>query len=130
MGCGKGSIYFSHGSSDSRRTLIAFQEGMDYTIEKSILDQEGRYVILQAKIQDSSVILINCYAPSVEGAKITFLSEINDIINNLVLEEDTTILWGGDFNSFLDVKLDADRGSQLKEKSICKLITMMSQFDL
>ena len=40
---------------------------MDYTIEKSILDQEGRYVILQAKIQDSSIILINYYAPYVEG---------------------------------------------------------------
>ena len=75
--------------------------------------------------------MINYYAPNVEGAQITVLSEINDIINNLVLEEDTTILWGGDFNSFFDVKLDADGGSpQIKEKSICKLITMMSQFDL
>ena len=46
-----------------------------------------------------------------EGAQITVLSEINDIINNLVLEEDTTILSGGDFNSFFDVKLDADGGS-------------------
>ena len=83
-GCGKGSIYFSCGSSDSRGTLIAFREGMDYTIEKSVLDQEGRYVILQAKIQDSSIILINYYAPNVEGLQITVLSEINDIINNLV----------------------------------------------
>ena len=75
--------------------------------------------------------MINYYAPNVEGAQITVLSEINDIINKLVLEEDTTILWGGDFSSFFDVKLDADGGSpQLKEKSICKLITMMSQFDL
>ena len=75
--------------------------------------------------------MINYYAPNVEGAQITVLSEINDIINNLVLEEDTTILWGGDCNSFFDIKLDADGGSpQLKEKSICKLITMMSQFDL
>ena len=74
---------------------------MDHTIEKSVLDQEGRYVILQAKIRDGSIILINYYAPNVEGTQITVLSEINDIINNLVLEEDTTILWGGDFNSFL-----------------------------
>ena len=82
-------------------------------------------------MQDSSIMLINYYAPNVEGAQITVLSEIHDIINKLVLEEGTTILWGGDFNSFFDVKLDADGGSpQLKEKSICKLITMMSQSDL
>ena len=104
-GCGKGSVYFSLGSSDSRGTLIAFREGMDYTTEKSVLDQEGRYAIRQAKIQDSSIILINYYAPNVEWAQITVLSEINDIINNLVLEENTTILWGDDFNSFFDVKL-------------------------
>ena len=67
--------------SDSRGTLIAFREGLDYTIEKSFLDQEGRYVILQAKIQDSSIILINYYAPNVEGAQITVLSEINDILS-------------------------------------------------
>ena len=59
-----------------------------------------RLDILQTKIQDSSIILINYYAPNVEGAENTVLSEINDIINNLVSEEDTTILWGGDFNSF------------------------------
>ena len=75
--------------------------------------------------------MINYYAPNVEGAQITVLSEINDIINNLVLEEDTTILWGGDFNSFFDIKFDSDGGSpHLKEKSIFKLIIMMSQFDL
>ena len=60
------------------------------------------------------------------------MSEINDIISNLGFEEDTIILWGVDFNSFLMLNyLDADGGSpQLKEKSICKLITMMSQFGL
>ena len=83
---------------------------MDYTIEKSILDQERRYVILQARIQVSFIILINYYAPSVEEAQITVLSEINDIINNLVLEEDTTKLWGGNFN-FFNIKLAADGGS-------------------
>ena len=33
------------------------------------------------------------------------MSNISDIINNLVLEEDTTILWDDNFNSFFDVKL-------------------------
>ena len=123
-GCEKGSIYFSHGSSDSR-------EGLDYTTEKSFLYHEGRYVIRQAKIQDSSIILFNYYAPNADGAQVTVLLEINDILNTLVFEEDTTILWGGNLNSFFDVKSNADGGSsQLKEKFVCKLITAMSQFDL
>ena len=99
-------------------THKAFREGIDYTIEKFILDQEGRYVILQAKIQDSSIILINYYAPNVEEPQITVFSEINDIINNIILEEDTTILWGGNVSSFVDVKLDADGGSPPIERKI------------
>ena len=49
--------------------------------------------------------------PNVEGAQITVLPEINNIISNLVSEEGTTIMWGGDFNSFFDVKLDANGDS-------------------
>ena len=63
-----------------------------YHSEKERIMSLIRLDILQTKIQDSSIILINYYAPNVEGAENTVLSEINDIINNLVSEEDTTIM--------------------------------------
>ena len=47
------------------------------------------------------------------------------------LEEDTQLIWGGDFNSFFDCKLDADGGNpKLKIQSITKLVSIMSENDL
>ena len=59
------------------------------------------------------------------------LSKINKIIQNLETEEDTTTVWGGDFNLFFDVQLDADGGSpKLKLNSVCILLRIMSENDL
>ena len=47
------------------------------------------------------------------------------------LEEDTQLIWGGDFNSLFDCKLDADGGNpKLKIQSITKLVSIMSENDL
>ena len=46
------------------------------------------------------------------------------------LEEDTQLIWGGDFNSFFDCKLDVDGGNpKLKIQSITKLVSIMSEND-
>ena len=58
-GCGKGSIHFSHGTSNSTGVLLAFREGLDVKIEATFTDNGGRLLILKAKIQDNPVILVN-----------------------------------------------------------------------
>ena len=59
------------------------------------------------------------------------LSKINEIIQNLETEENTTAIWCGDFNLFFDVQLDADGGSpKLKLNSVCRLLRNMSENDL
>ena len=62
--CGKGSIHFSHGTSNSTFVLIAFREGLDIKIEVTFTDNGGRLLILKAKIQDSPVILANYHGPN------------------------------------------------------------------
>ena len=119
-GCEKGAIHFSHGKSDSRGVLIAFREELDYKIDFVFRDNDGRYLIIQVKIQDEPFILVNYYAPNEEGAQIPVLSKINEIIQNLETEEDKAIIWGGDFNLFFDVQLYADGDSpKLKLNSVC-----------
>ena len=75
-GCGKRAIHFSHGKSDSRGVLIAFREGLDYKIDSVFRDNDGRYPIIQTKIQDEPFILVNYYAPYEEGVQIPVLSKI------------------------------------------------------
>ena len=59
------------------------------------------------------------------------LFKINEIIQNLKTKEDTTTIWGSNFNLFFDVQLDADGGSpKPKLNSVCKLLRIMSENDL
>ena len=124
-------MFFAHGTSSSRGTLIAFREGHNYKVLSSHLNDNGRYVILKVEIQSAPFILINYYAPNEEGQQVLILTEIRDIRQKIELEKDTQLIWGDDFNCFFDCKLDADGGNpKLKVKSIAKLVSMMSENDL
>ena len=131
LGCGTGNIIFSHGASDSRGVLIAFWEGLDIEIRTCICEKSGRYIILHTHIQDNPILLFNYYAPNDENTQVQTLSEICHIIDTMELEQDVTIVWGGDFNLFLDSFLYADGGKQqLKMNYLIKLLSIMNERDL
>ena len=128
MGMWEKFYVFAHGTSNSRGALITFREGLNLKVISSHLNDNGRYVILKVEIQSSPFILINYYAPNEEGQQVQILTEISDILAEMELEEDTQLIWGGDFNSFFDCKLDADGGNpKLKIQSITKLVSIMSE---
>ena len=106
--CGKRSMLFAHGTSNSRGTLITFREGLIYKVLSCHLNDNGWYVILKVEIQSSPFILVNYYVPNEEGQQVLILTEIRDILQKIELEKDTQLIWGGDFNCFFDCKLDAD----------------------
>ena len=130
-GCGKGSIHFSHGTSNSTGVLTAFREGLDVKIEATFTDNGGRLLILKAKIQDNPVILVNYHAPNEEGVQVRVLSEVNSILDKIVLEPNSAFIWGGDFNLYFDIALETDGGNpNLKIKSLSKLFAMMQENEL
>ena len=99
---------------------------------KSIFrDKNGRYLILKATIQNKPILLVNYYAPNDEGSQIKTLSVMNEIINQLEVDPDTAVVWGGDFNLIFDINLDADGGKpQLKVNSLSKLLSITEENDL
>ena len=130
-GCGKDSVVFSHGTSNSKGILIAFRESINYKIRSAQCDANGRYIILDPEIDNCPFILINYYAPNDECQQLQALEEISNILDRLDFKENTQFIWGGDFNVLFDEKLDADGGNpKLKDKSITKIISMMSENDL
>ena len=59
------------------------------------------------------------------------MDELGHIFNQLQISENTTFIWGGDFNLFFDIDLDAEGGSpKLKIKSLSKLLSIMPENDL
>ena len=108
-------MIFSHRASDARGVLIAFRESLEYKILTSKCDNNGGYIILNIQIQ---------------GYQLLVLNEIDQIIDELDVKQNTQI-WGGDFNISFDLQLDTDGGNpKLKAKSITKIISIMSDHDL
>ena len=84
-------------------------------------------------MKGSPFILINYYTPNVENGQI--LNEIQEQLDLLDPDQDTQIIWGGDFNVIFDTKLDADGGGgggnpQLKLNSVSKLLSMIAENDM
>ena len=60
----QGKFYFSHGSNHSRGVLILARSDLDLRVKSIKSDDDGRFIIMEAEIQDSSFLLVNVYAPN------------------------------------------------------------------
>ena len=54
-----GDIYFALGSNHSRKVTIFIQKSFDFKLKSFRSDEEGRYLILAAIIQDVPFLLVN-----------------------------------------------------------------------
>ena len=52
----KGDIFFSHGSCHSRGTMILVKDHLDFKLVSTKVDPLGRYILIEAQIQDSPFI--------------------------------------------------------------------------
>ena len=100
-------------------------------MESIFRDKNRTYLILKAIIQNKPILLVNYYAPNDEALELNTLSVMNEIINQLELDSDTAIVWGGDSNLIFDSNLDADGDKpQLKVNSLSKLLSITEENDL
>ena len=114
-----------------RGILIAFREGIKYKVTEKHIDTEGCYIALNLLLNNSPVVLINYYDPNQEAEQLKVLDRLTHILEQLNITEDTTFIWGGDFNMIFDIELDADgESAKLYIKSVSKLLSVMSEIDL
>ena len=59
-----GEFFFSHGSNHSCGVAILVHKLLDFKLISSRVDNEGRYLILEAINQDTPFVVINIYAPN------------------------------------------------------------------
>ena len=102
--------------------MIIIGQNVKYKLKDKIIDDLGRYVILNCKIQGSNYLLINTYMPNNETSQVEFLREINDLPES--------IIWCGDFNCPFD-RIDTSSGNfKPKSKTITLLRGIIDSFDL
>ena len=96
-GCGKDSVVFSHGTSNSKDILIALRESINYRIRSAQCDANGRYIILDLEIDKCQFIPTNYYAPNDECQQLQALEETSNNLDRLDFKKEHTIHMGRGF---------------------------------
>ena len=104
-------FFFSHRSNYSCGVAILIHKSLDFKLISSRVDNEGRYLIVEAIIQDTPFLLINIYAPNKTSNQSSFFQALSDLISAEVLwESNYKFVIGGDFNVALQPSLDCSGG--------------------
>jgi len=138
----KGNLYFSHGSTRARGTLIFVSDDLGLDIIKvnnkeSLCDDEGRICIVTGLIKDERVIIASIYAPNCDSTTnsrlqyIEFLNRLEKMLDSVYTPESLLII-GGDANIILNSHLDASTGGNPKVhvNVVERLETLLSKFNL
>ena len=57
-----------------------FNPKLDVRIENVIADKEGRYILLEVSLYDSTFLLCNIYSPNDNNSQKIFFSRLNDTL--------------------------------------------------
>lgn len=102
---GNNNIIFSHGETNSRGVAILIANDIEHKITKCLTDNNGRYIVLDLEIGGASCTIINLYAPMqyFERNQIQVINELHENLQNFSMEN---VIWGGDFNMYLNPEID------------------------
>ena len=89
--------YASSGDTLSRGTAILFRPGSKVEMVKTVVDHDGRNVIVNIKVNQTEITLCNLYAPNHDTPQ--FFKSVFKTLDKVVTEN---IVIGGDFNLTLD----------------------------
>ena len=126
----KGELFFSHGTEHSKGVLILIKNSLEFELKTLKVDQNGRFIILEANVQDHPFLLINLYAPNKTNEQSTFFEEISEELDHLSLAVDCNIVIGGDFKVIFDPDLDGNGGNPKRKESVKCIDNMCLTNDL
>ena len=92
---------------------------------------QGRYIFLEAYIQDSPYFILNIYAPNKCSEKfLGFFKDVLDILKGARAEQDHPFIVGGDFNIILDLVIDGQGGNGKRKDSGNIIKDISAELDL
>ena len=126
----KGDMFFSHGTGHSKGVLILVRDHLDFKLQSVKVDSQGRYILLEATIQDSPFLLLNIYAPNKCSEQCDFFKTISEVLKCSFTILDYSVIVGGDFNVIFDQELDGSGGLKKTKDSVKGLEDICLKHDL
>ena len=87
----KGELFFSHGTEHSKSVLILVKNSLEFELKTAKVDPNGRFIILEANVQDQSFLFVNLYAPNKTNEQSTFFEGILEELDNFCRAEEIVI---------------------------------------
>ena len=120
-----GNILFDHGDSNARGVCIMFSKNLNLDIDTIESSSNGRYLIVNVKMDEKSIMLCNIYAPNVDQPHF-----FTPIINKVKEGDAEVKIMGGDINQVLDPTLDKKGGrTEDRSKSASLINSFLSEQD-
>ena len=120
-------IIMSPGNTNSRGTIILFNDNFEYVILRSKTDKEGNMVATEIKLQNTHTLtLINIYGPNRDSPE--FYRILRDVINEF---NSNFVIITGDFNLVLDPNRDCDNYKHINNPNARKeVFCLRNDFNL
>lgn len=117
----RNTFYSSYRPSQKRGVAILITNAVQFECLKEVRDNEGRFVLIKGKLENSMVTMINVYAPP-ESTKCFFKT----LFDTIAIETEGILICGGDFNVVMNHNLDTTSPKRSK-KHLTKFINTSVQ---
>ena len=111
----------SHGTEHALGVLVYVRKDLDFQLKSLHTDANGRFILLETTIQDTPFFLCNIYSPNNSIDQVNFFADIKDLLVENIVESNSNVILGGDFNMTFDTDLDCYGGSP-KIKECVKIV--------
>lgn len=110
-------ICHSNSMIKARGTAILIRRGVPCKHLSTVVDRDGRYVILVGEIHSTPITLLNIYGPNNDDPEF-----FRKVLNSIPDISSTNLVIGGDFNFVLDTYLDRSSTLRVEPSKACKVI--------
>ena len=111
------NTFFSHGKINSSGVLIFYIGTHNFVANNQKIDNNGRILILDLTINDVNLVLMNLYNTNTEIEQVSVLNNLSSLLENFDVTLEKNLILAGDFNLFLNSKLDAKGGKPAIKKN-------------
>ena len=103
---------------------------LDFNLISIRTDDKGRYIVLEAEVQEANFLLVKVYVPNKVQEQCRFLENLNSTIDDVVKDNEPKLVVGGDFNVTLESDLDCSGGNPAQKASVKSVQDLCLDFDL
>ena len=123
-------MIYSHGTNRSRGVLVLISDQLQCELKTVKCDENGRFVFIEALIQEYPYLLLNLYAPTKQNEQPLFYQNLLNVLDETDFDSQCQIIIGGDFNVHHSANLDNFGGRIETKKSVRLIEDLMSAFNL